>query len=72
MSVDFEYENGPFSINGVWVTGEHDGTATEYFGKLHHMSGVPLPGTDFGGHYVTVGYEVWRSEKSNYSIYSPF
>ena len=28
LSVDFEYENGPLSINGVWVTGEHDGTAT--------------------------------------------
>ena len=29
LSVDFEYENGPLSINGVWVTGEHDGTATK-------------------------------------------
>ena len=43
------------------MTGEHDGTATDQGGKSPSYDGVPLPGTDFGGHYVTVGYEVWRS-----------
>ena len=62
LSVDFEYEIGPLSINGVWVTGEHDGTATLMSAsKSPSYDGVALPETDFGGHYVTVGYEVWRN-----------
>ena len=63
LSVDFEYEYGPFSLNGVWVTGKHDGTnkLMENTDKSPSYDGVALPETDFGGHYVTVGYEVWRS-----------
>jgi hypothetical protein len=29
--------------------------------KSPSYDGVALPETDFGGHYVTVGYEVWRN-----------
>ena len=46
-SVDFEYEIGALSLNGLLVAGHHDGNSA-------------LAATDFGGQYVTIGYEVWR------------
>ena len=48
MSVDFEAEIGSLSLNGIWAAGSHDG------------NGNDVLESDFGGYYVTAGYEVWR------------
>jgi hypothetical protein len=47
-SVDFEYEAGPLSVNGLIASGEHDG------------DGALVAASEFDGQYFTVGYEIWR------------
>ena len=47
-SLDFEYEAGALSVNGLWASGEHDG------------DGALLAASEFDGNYITVGYELLR------------
>jgi len=48
MSLDFEAEVGSLTLNGLWAAGSHDG------------NGDDVDPSDFGGYYLTAGYEVWR------------
>ena len=46
-SIDFEYGAGNLTLNGVLASGSHDGNDS-------------LAAQDFGGYYLTAGYEIWR------------
>ena len=48
LSVDAEYTFGPLTLNYVWATGDHNG------------NGAAVAASDFGGYYMTAGYEIWR------------
>lgn len=63
-SLDFEYSNGPLSINGLFVEGEHDGNVTAIPAGntlLESSNGaLSVAASEFDGQYFTVGYEIWR------------
>jgi len=64
-SFDFEYFNGPLTVNGLWVDGEHDGNVTTSIpagnGLIGSNKALSLAASDFSGQYFTVGYEIWRN-----------
>ena len=49
-SLDFEYEAGALSVNGLWASGEHDGNG----------NAGTVAASEFDGNYLTVGYEILR------------
>ena len=49
LSLDAEYTAGALTLNGVWAAGDHKGNGTP-----------SCEASDFGGYYLTAGYEVWR------------
>ena len=48
LSVDAEYTSGALTLNYVWAAGDHKG------------NGAAVAASDFGGYYLTAGYEIWR------------
>ena len=48
LSLDAEYTSGALTLNGVWAAGDHKG------------NGAAVAASDFGGYYLTAGYEIWR------------